>query len=101
MVFGVAARGGREAALRRGPVLWLILCGALLIAGIFVATIMAVGEFRERTLTNRERELENTVRLLTRHFDQQLEDSDTVAADLIAHLSLGDITSPEMFRDQM
>ena len=32
---------------------------------------MAVGEFRERTLANRERELENTVQLIARHFDQQ------------------------------
>ena len=33
-----------------------------------------IGEFRERALGNSERELENTVRLLARHFDQQLDD---------------------------
>ena len=35
-----------------------------------------VGEFRERALSNRERELENTVLLLSRHFDQQFEDTE-------------------------
>ncbi|OAF08259.1 diguanylate cyclase [Bradyrhizobium centrolobii] len=97
----LAARGGWEAALRRGPVLWLTLSGALLVAGIFAVTAMAVGEFRERTLANRERELQNTVQLITRHFDQQFEDSDLVAADLIGQMHLPEITSPEMFRERM
>ena len=55
--------------------LWLILCGVLLIAAITVGTVAMVGEFRERALGNSERELENTVLLLARHFDQQLDDS--------------------------
>jgi diguanylate cyclase (GGDEF)-like protein/PAS domain S-box-containing protein len=97
----LAARGGWEAAARRGPVLWLTLCGVLLVAGIFAVTAMAVGEFRERTLANRERELENTVQLIARHFDQQFEDSDVVAADLIGQMNLPEISSPEMFRERM
>jgi len=72
----LAAKHGWEAAIRRGPVLWLTLCGVLLVAGIFAVTAMAVGEFRERTLANRERELENTVQLIARHFDHRL-----IAAD--------------------
>src|SRR6186713_2934415 len=97
----LAAKNGWEAALRRGPVLWLTLCGALLVAGIFAATAMAIGDFRERTLANRERELANTVQLITRHFDQQFEDSDIVAADLIGQMNLPEITSPAMFRERM
>ncbi|WP_026202191.1 EAL domain-containing protein [Bradyrhizobium sp. WSM2793] len=97
----LAARNGWEALARRGPVLWLILCGVLLVAGIFGVTAVAVGEFRERTLANRERELENTVQLIARHFDQQFEDSDVVAADLIGQMSLTEITSPTMFRERM
>lgn len=89
-----AAKGGWDAAVRRGPVLWLTLCGALLVAGIFVVTTMVIGDFRERALVNNERELENTVLLLTRHFDQQFEDSETVAADLITQMNLPDISSP-------
>ncbi len=97
----LAAKGGRDAAMRRGPVLWLTLSGALLVAGIFAVTAMAVSEFRERTLANRERELENTVQLIARHFDQQFEDSDVVAAELIGQMHLPDITSPQMFRERM
>ncbi|MGY4628269.1 bifunctional diguanylate cyclase/phosphodiesterase [Bradyrhizobium sp. USDA 4486] len=97
----LAARRGWEAALRRGPVLWLTLCGVLLVAGIFAVTAMAVGEFRERTLVNRERELENTVQLIARHFDQQFEDSDVVAADLIGQMNLPEINSAAMFRERM
>mgnify|MGYP003707176999 CR=1 FL=1 len=95
------ATDGWDAVMRRGPVLWLTLCGALLVAGIFAVTTMTVGEFRERTLSNRERELENTVLLLARHFDQQFQDSDTVAADLIAQMNLSEITSSELFRARM
>ena len=97
----LAARNGWEALARRGPVLWLTLCGVFLVAGIFIATAIAIGEFRERTLANRERELENTVKLIARHFDQQFEDSDAVAADLIGQMNLPEITSPAMFREQM
>ncbi|WP_431309568.1 bifunctional diguanylate cyclase/phosphodiesterase [Bradyrhizobium iriomotense] len=96
-----AAQGGWDAAVRRGPVLWLTLCGALLVAGIFVITTTVIGDFRERALVNNERELENTVLLLTRHFDQQFEDSETVAADLIAQMNLPEVSSPEMFRERM
>ncbi|OKO85875.1 diguanylate cyclase [Bradyrhizobium sp. NAS80.1] len=97
----LAAKSGWDAAMRRGPVLWLTLSGALLVAAIFAVTAMAVGEFRERTLTNRERELENTVQLIARHFDQQFEDSDVNAADLIGRMNLPQIASPAMFRERM
>ncbi|MGX1318012.1 diguanylate cyclase (GGDEF)-like protein/PAS domain S-box-containing protein [Bradyrhizobium sp. USDA 377] len=97
----LAAKNGWAALARRGPVLWLTLCGVLLVGGIFAVTAMAVGEFRERTLVNRERELENTVQLIARHFDQQFEDSDVVAADLIGQMNLPEISSPAMFRERM
>src|SRR6266567_4306652 len=69
------------ASVRRDPLLWLTICGGLLIAAIIIGTIAMVGEFRERALSNSERELENTALLLARHFDQQLEDSEIVAND--------------------
>ena len=73
-------------SIRPDPVLWLILCGGLLVAAIIVGTAVMVGEFRERALSNSERELENTVLLLTRHFDQQFEDSEIIANDLISQM---------------
>ena len=70
----VGTTGGfasRLARVRRAPVLWLMLCSTLLVIAIFVGTIMMVDEFRDRAIHNAERELQNTVMLLTRHFDQQ------------------------------
>jgi diguanylate cyclase (GGDEF)-like protein/PAS domain S-box-containing protein len=96
-----AALGRRLATTIRGPVLWLTLCGGVLVAAIFVGTIMMAGEFRERALTNSERELENTVLLLSRHFDQQFDDSNTIAADVISRLEISGIASAEMFRERI
>jgi hypothetical protein len=98
---GIAAAGRRLGTTVRGPVLWLTLCGGLLVTAIFAGTIMMVGEFRERALVNSERELENTVLLLTRHFDQQFEDSDTIATDVIARLHVSSIATPQGFRQQI
>jgi diguanylate cyclase (GGDEF)-like protein/PAS domain S-box-containing protein len=95
------------AAVRRisttvhGPVLWLTLCGGLLVTALFVGTAMMIGEFRDRALDNSKRELENTVLLLTRHFDQQFEDSEAVASDVIAQLHISSIASPDAFRERI
>src|SRR3978361_117647 len=90
---------GRHLAVTiRGPVLWLTFCGGLLVAAIFAGTIMMTAEFRERALVNSERELKNAVQLLARHFDEQFEDSDAIAADVIARLRVSDIDSPLMFK---
>ena len=95
----IAAVGRRRAATIRGPVRWLTLCGGLLVAAIFAGTIMMAGEFRERALVNSERELENTVMLLTRHFDKQFEDSNTIAADVISRLQIPGFASEKSFRE--
>src|SRR5437762_13733197 len=49
-------------AFRGGPIRWLILGGTLLIAAIAIGATIMAGNFRERALRSRERELENTVR---------------------------------------
>ena len=95
-----AATGSQHIAMpiRRGPILSLILCGGLMVAAIIVGTMMMVGEFRERALSNNERELENTVLLLTRHFEQQFEDTEIIANDVISRMQFSEIDSPETFR---
>jgi diguanylate cyclase (GGDEF)-like protein/PAS domain S-box-containing protein len=99
---GAAAALRRLAAAKtRDPIFWLIVCGSLLVAGICVGTIMMIGEFRERALKNSERELQNTVMLLTRHFEQQFKDSEVLTRDLIAQLDLSEIASPDIFRERM
>src|SRR5688572_905635 len=80
---------------RRGPIAALILCGCFLAAGIVTGTALMVNEFRERALSHGERELENTVLLLTRHFDQQFEDSNTIAHNVIAQMDIPEFSSAE------
>ncbi|MGH6739072.1 MAG: diguanylate cyclase, partial [Bradyrhizobium sp.] len=93
----------RRFAVARGrdPIVWLIICGCLLVAAITLGTMMMVGEFRERAIANSERELQNAVLLLTRHFDQQFEDTEIIAGDIVAQMKVADMASPEAFREKM
>src|SRR3954462_10747661 len=86
---------------RRSPMHWLILCGGLLIAAILVGTAVMVGNFRERALVSAERELENTVLLLARHFDQQLEDAEVIQNSLVEYVYAAGIGTPEEYRRKM
>ncbi len=88
-------------AFRGGPIRWLILGGALLIAAIAIGATIMAGNFRERALRSSERELENTVLLLARHFDQQLEDFQVVQKDLIAFMRSSGIATAENYKRRM
>src|SRR5258708_6526363 len=89
------------AARGRDPIVWLIVCGCVLVTAITLGTMMMVGEFRERAVANSERELQNAVLLLTRHFDQQFEDTEVIAADVMAQLKVSQIPSAEAFHDRL
>jgi hypothetical protein len=101
MVSNGTASFKATSALRRGPIRWLILGGMLLIAAIAIGATIMAGNFRERALHNSERELENTVLLLARHFDQQLEDFEVVQKDLIALIRSSGIATPESYKRRM
>ena len=88
-------------ASRGGPIRWLILGGILLISAIAIGATLMAGNFRERALRNSERELENTVLLLARHFDQQLEDFEVVQKDLIAFMRASGIATAENYKRRM
>jgi diguanylate cyclase (GGDEF)-like protein len=90
-----------KASVSDNPIRWLIFGGVLLIAAIAIGTTVTVGNFRERALDNSRRELENTVLLLSRHFDQQLDDLGTVQQDLIAYMQSSGIDSAERYRHRM
>ncbi len=90
-----------KALVRGNPVRWLILGGALLVAGIVVGTAMMVGVFRERALHSAERELGNTVLLLARHFDQQLDDFVSIQREVATQAQLAQLASPATFRALM
>ena len=97
---GAADAGGMMAlaSVRRSPIHWLILSGMLLIAAIVVGTAVTVGNFRERALSSSERELENTVLLLARHFDQQLGDAEVIQNSLVEYIYAAGIDTPEDYR---
>jgi hypothetical protein len=80
---------------------WLILGGVLLIAAIAIGTTIMVGNFRQRALDNSKRELENTVLLLSRHFDQQLDDFGAVQEDLIAYVQSHGVDSADQYKRRM
>jgi diguanylate cyclase (GGDEF)-like protein len=94
-------RSFKIASAFRGPIRWLVLGGALLIAAIAIGATIMAGTFRERALRNSERELENTVLLLARHFDQQLADFEVVQKDVIAFMRSSGIATPENYRRRM
>ncbi|HLX18251.1 MAG TPA: EAL domain-containing protein [Bradyrhizobium sp.] len=83
-----------------GLIRWLMAGGAFLIAAIAIGTTIMVGNFRERALNSNGRELENTVLLLARHFDQYLEDFAVVLKDIAAQIQ-PEATTPEIFRRRL
>src|SRR4029077_1083009 len=90
-----------KASIRNGPIGWLIAGGVCLIAAITIGTTIMAGNFRERALNNSERELENTVLLLARHFDQRLEDLEVIQRDLVAYVQAAGIDTSERFKRRM
>jgi len=86
---------------RRNPILWLAVCGILLIAAIAIGTAMMISNFRDHAIESSKRELENTVLLLARHFDQQLDDAEIPLSGLIEQIHQAGIASPDDFRRQM
>lgn len=88
-------------AVRRGPIRWLVLGGILLIAMIAFGTAVMVGNFRDRAILNTNRELENTLLLLARHFDQQIEDWQVIQKDVIAYIRAKKIETPADFENSV
>jgi hypothetical protein len=90
-----------QAFVRSGPIRWLVVGGALLIAAITIGATLMAQNFRERALRNSGRELENTVMLLAHHFDQQLQDFAVIQKDFIDHVRATGITNAEDFRKRL
>ena len=82
---------------QRSPIYWLIASGIVLVAAIVLGTALTINNFRDRTLENSKRELENTLQLLTRHFDQQLQDWQVIQEDTVAQARTLEAKSPKDF----
>ena len=100
-VTGTTAYASVKTSVSDNLIRWLILGGVLLIAAIAIGTTVMVGNFRQRALDNSKRELENTVLLLSRHFDQQLEDFGAVQRDLIEYMQSSGVDSTERYKRRM
>src|SRR6202165_5556148 len=90
-----------DSSVRLGPIRWLVLCGIILIAAIALGTAIAVASFPQRALETHQHELENTVLLLTRHFDQQLQGFSLVQKDIVAQIQHSGIAAPDAFKGEM
>jgi diguanylate cyclase (GGDEF)-like protein len=101
MATGALASVDHNTVRWRNPVHWLIGSGAIAIVSIAIATAMTVGSFRERALQSSSRELENTLMLLARHFDQQFDDLQRIQRGLIADLRGDKINSAEQLANLM
>src|SRR4051794_19148268 len=86
---------------RGGPIRWLILGGVLLIAAITIGATIMASNFRERALNNSVRELDNTVLLLARHFDQQLQDFGAIQEDIASFVQSSGIDTSEHYKRRM
>ena len=96
-----ATSGRRSTFDRRNPLNWLIIGGVTLIVFVVVGTAIIVLDFRERALSNSERELQNTVLLLARHFDRELHDFEDVQRDVVRRIERSDFSSSENLRRQI
>lgn len=84
-------------ALRKlGPIRWLIGWGIALIVVIMAGTAIMVINFRENTIAEKTRELENAVQLLAGHFDQELDDF-SVVENMLAQ-KVKHVVEPDDFR---
>jgi len=101
MTANVSAASDLQYSIPRRSIRGYIFSGTLLIATIAVGTAMMVSNFRERALRSSERELENTVLLLARHYDQQFEEFEVVQRELVAYIGSTGIASSEAFKRQM
>ncbi|MBR1127900.1 bifunctional diguanylate cyclase/phosphodiesterase [Bradyrhizobium iriomotense] len=90
-----------QAFVRSGPIRWLVVGGTLLIAAIAVGATLMAQNFRERTLRNSGRELENTVLMLAHHFDQQLQDFAVIQKDFVDHVRAIGIASADNYRKRL
>ncbi|CCD93701.1 putative signaling protein containing multidomains (PAS/GGDEF/EAL) [Bradyrhizobium sp. ORS 375] len=84
-----------------GPIRWLVGGGLVLIAAIAIGATIMADSFRERALNSATRELENTVLLLSRHFDQQMEDLGAIQRDLANYVRQNGIDTDARFKEQM
>jgi diguanylate cyclase (GGDEF)-like protein len=100
LVFGKDSDDRHRSAIRN-PLNWLIVGGVLLVSSIVIGTAITATGFRQRAVENTERELENTVLLLTRHFDRELQNFEEAQKDIVRRIEASGVDSPSAFKHEM
>ncbi|CCE02887.1 EAL domain-containing protein [Bradyrhizobium sp. STM 3809] len=95
---GIALKASADSS---GPIRWLVGGGLVLIAAIAIGATIMADSFRERALNSATRELENTVLLLSRHFDQQMEDLGAIQRDLADYVRQNHLDTSSRFKETM
>jgi diguanylate cyclase (GGDEF)-like protein len=100
LVFGKDSDDRHRSAIRN-PLNWLIVGGVLLVSSIVIGTAITATSFRQRAVENTQRELENTVLLLTRHFDRELQNFEEAQKDIVRRIEASGVDSPSAFKHEM
>jgi len=91
----------RRLGFKGDPIQILILCGGLLITAIALGTVLITIHFRDRAIQSSTRELENTVLLVARHFDQQFDDLQGVQNDVTIYMKSANINTDQTYKSLM
>ncbi len=74
------------------------VCGVILVAAIVLGTAILVSKFRERALTDGERELQNTALILAEQTDRAFQAVELLQSSLIERMKILGIASAEEYR---
>ena len=86
---------------RHLSILSISLSGATLIAGIIITTALMIDTFRDRSLDEKQQWLDNIVRVLSHHFDQEFEDFVDSQARLAERIGASRVSSAQAFVTEM
>ena len=87
--------------MKLGAIQWLILGAAVLVIAITLGTGYFALQYRERALKVSERDLNNSALLLSRHFDQRLNDLQHVHDDVLASIRADGVDTADAFEKKM
>ena len=83
---GVILKASR-ALSQVGPVFWVAFYGIALILTIALGTSLMISGVREREISRSEKELQNTVRLLAKQFDEYIENFEGIPKSVATYLA--------------
>ncbi|XIA62340.1 EAL domain-containing protein [Bradyrhizobium sp. TZ2] len=95
------ASAGALSRMKLGAIQWLILSATVLVIAIVLGTGYLALQYRERALEVAGRELSNSALLLSRHFDQQLNDLQHIHQDVEASMRADGVDTAEEFETRM